>query len=410
MSNIFEKNETNANKSVAKVMQVTLAIFTVILILDYVNVFIITKSVMTTAYLVSAVILLLPTVLNHLVGASNKKLKYLYIILACLFIFLISSTLTFHVAVVYAYPIAIASMYFSSGLVVFSIILTILVTICGQILGYIFNFTPDLNFYNIHRLVIFGIIPRIFTTSAFASLLLLLTRRTNKLLKYQEKDMKRISNFDNDMLTAFASLVESRDKNTGGHIIRTRAYVKLIVNEMHNKNLYPKVINDEFIENIIKAAPLHDIGKIAIKDNVLQKEGKLTPEEFEEMKKHSIAGGDIIKENFSHIGNKAFRKTVYEVARFHHEKWNGRGYPDGLKGDEIPLCARIMTIADVFDAVSQKRCYREAMPIEECFDIIKNGSGVDFDPVIAEIFLSIKDEVINEKAIQDKIEENQKSI
>lgn len=402
MNNIFDKNEENANKSVAKIMFYTLAIFAGVVVLDYLNIFVIKKTVMTTVSLASGVLLLLPSVLNKVCGPDKKYLKYLYVIFASLFIFLISSTLTYHVVVVYAYPIAIASMYFSDRLVKISVGLTLFVTVAGQLLGYYLDLNSDLNFFNVKRLVLFGIIPRLFTTSAFAVLLHFLTKRTNKLLKYQEIDMKRISNFDNDMLTAFASLVESRDKNTGGHIIRTRAYVKLIVNELYERNLFPETINGTFIENITKAAPLHDIGKISIKDSVLQKEGKLTDEEFEEMKKHAAAGGKIIKENFSHIGNKTFRTTVYEVARYHHEKWNGRGYPDGKKGEDIPLCARIMTIADVFDAVSQKRVYRDAMPLEQCFEIISKGIGEDFDPVIAQVFLDIKDKVIEEKMKQDQ--------
>lgn len=104
-------------------------------------------------------------------------------------------------------------------------------------------------------------------------------------------------------------------------------------------------------------------------------------------------GGKIIQETFANFGNEEYLKMAYEVARHHHEKWNGKGYPDGLKRKEIPLCARIMAVADVFDAVSEKRCYRDAMPMDKCFEIIESGSGQDFDPLIAEIFIEISDEV-----------------
>ena len=111
------------------------------------------------------------------------------------------------------------------------------------------------------------------------------------------------------------------------------------------------------------------------------------------MKNHAANGGDIIRETFRNLGDEDFRKMAFEVARYHHEKWNGRGYPEGLKRKDIPLCARIMAVADVFDAVSEKRCYREAMPMDKCFEIIEQGSGQDFDPLIAEIFLDIRDRV-----------------
>ena len=121
---------------------------------------------------------------------------------------------------------------------------------------------------------------------------------------------------------------------------------------------------------------------------ILQKPGKLTSEEFDIMKTHAARGGKIIRETFGHLGDDEYEKMAYEVARHHHEKWNGRGYPDGLSQKEIPLSARIMAVADVFDAVSAKRCYRDALPLEECFRIIENGSGQDFDPVIAGCFLT----------------------
>lgn len=138
---------------------------------------------------------------------------------------------------------------------------------------------------------------------------------------------------------------------------------------------------------------MHDIGKISVPDVILQKPGKLTDEEYAIIKTHAANGGKIIEETFGHLTNKEYTKMAYEVARFHHEKWNGMGYPDGLKEEEIPLCARIMAVADVFDAISQKRCYREAMPLDKCFQIIAEGRGKDFDPVLVDIFLDIRDEV-----------------
>ncbi|MDO4487486.1 MAG: HD domain-containing protein [Eubacteriales bacterium] len=198
----------------------------------------------------------------------------------------------------------------------------------------------------------------------------------------------------NNMVAGFATMVESKDDNTGGHIKRTRAYVDLMVDKMRRDKRYSSIFNRDYMEDISNAAPLHDIGKIATPDSILQKPGKLTDEEFDIMKQHSAQGGEIILETFKNVYTPEFRKIAYEVARYHHEKFNGRGYPEGLKGDAIPLHARIMAIADVFDAISQKRCYREAMPIEECFAIIEKGIGTDFDPDIAQIFLDAKDEVI----------------
>ena len=163
---------------------------------------------------------------------------------------------------------------------------------------------------------------------------------------------------------------------------------------MRHDKRYQDIVNKDYLTNVSNAAPLHDIGKIATPDSILQKPGKLTDEEYAIMKEHAAVGGDIIQNTFHNLEDEEFKQIAYEVARFHHEKYNGKGYPEGLVGEQIPLHARIMAIADVFDAVSQKRCYRDAMPVEECFAIIEKGAGSDFDPVLAEIFLGAKEEIV----------------
>lgn len=205
--------------------------------------------------------------------------------------------------------------------------------------------------------------------------------------------LKELSRYHSEVVMGFANLIENRDDNTGGHIKRTSKYVELIAEELRKQGQYTEVLTKDYVDNLVKAAPMHDIGKISVPDSILQKPGKLTNEEFILMKLHAENGGKIIQKSFQHLGNEEFLEMAYQVARFHHEKWNGKGYPEGLKRKDIPLCARIMAVADVFDAVSEKRCYREAMPLEKCFEIIENGSGQDFDPVIVEAFLDIKSKV-----------------
>ena len=231
--------------------------------------------------------------------------------------------------------------------------------------------------------------PEVLLTALLPTLLLL-----GIYVDFENPSIQKLNIQHNEMLDGFAVMVESRDSNTGGHIRRTRAYVKLMLKKMRHDKRYRAILNREYMENVINAAPLHDIGKVSTPDSILQKPGKLTDEEFEIMKQHAAAGGDIILHSFRDISNGEFRQIAYEVARYHHEKYNGRGYPDGLKGEEIPLHSRVMAIADVFDAVSQKRCYRDAMPVEECFSIIEKGIGTDFDPNIARIFLDSADEVV----------------
>lgn len=212
-------------------------------------------------------------------------------------------------------------------------------------------------------------------------------------MNQEDPIMNEVSRYHSEMIMGFATLVENKDGSTGGHVKRTTAYVKLLAEELRSRGFYREILTYDYMKNMHLAAPMHDIGKIAVPDVVLQKPGKLTDEEFAIIKQHTVSGGKIVEETFGHLGDEEYAKMAYEVARYHHEKWNGRGYPEGLKEDEIPLCARIMAVADVFDAISEKRCYRDAMPMDKCFSIIKEGSGTDFDPVIADLFVEIRDKV-----------------
>ena len=213
-------------------------------------------------------------------------------------------------------------------------------------------------------------------------------------LLMEDPSYRRLEKHNYEMISGFSTLVENKDDSTGGHILRTKQYVEIILNQLQNEKKYRNIISRDFVKNMLNAAPMHDIGKISTPDVILQKPGKLTPEEYEIMKQHAPRGGEIIMETFSRLDNPEFLKTAYYVARYHHEKWNGNGYPEGLDGEKIPLCARIMAIADVFDAVSAKRCYRDAMPLDQCFQIIKKGRGTDFDPDLVDVFLDAKEEII----------------
>lgn len=212
-------------------------------------------------------------------------------------------------------------------------------------------------------------------------------------INIEDPVLRRMKNYNSEIVTSFATLVESRDSSTGSHVKRTKSYVKIILDEIKTNNLYSSIMTKDFEDKMMNAAPMHDIGKISIPDTILQKPGKLTDEEYSVMKKHSVLGGEIIQEIFKDMDDKEFLNIAYDVTRYHHEKWNGNGYPEGLVGKEIPFSARIMAIADVFDAISAKRCYRDAMPLDKCFAIIKEGKGVDFDPVLTDLFLNAREKV-----------------
>lgn len=205
---------------------------------------------------------------------------------------------------------------------------------------------------------------------------------------------RRIVKLQDHTIDSLANLVENRDIDTGDHIQRTSSYVNMLAIKAYEADVYPEVINWKFIELVTRVAPLHDIGKIVVPDSILKKPGKLTDEEYNLMKTHTTEGVRIIQDIFSMAEDKDYVKTAMDVAGCHHEFWDGRGYPKGLKGEEIPVSARIMAIADVFDALVSVRCYKKAMPVEDAFNIIKEDAGSHFDPVLVKIFLDNKDTVI----------------
>lgn len=213
----------------------------------------------------------------------------------------------------------------------------------------------------------------------------------NKVL--QEHNRKLIE-MQNNTIIGMANLIESRDGDTGEHVKNTSLYVGMLAKEAQKNRYCSNILTDEYIEMLIKAAPMHDIGKIIVPDAILQKPGKLTVEEFEQMKAHALEGGRIVQEVLGGIEEQEYVDIASEVASGHHEKWDGTGYPFGLKESDIPVSARIMAIADVFDALVSKRCYKEAMPADVAFSIIEKDAGTHFDPVLAKMFVRMKDEIL----------------
>ena len=219
-------------------------------------------------------------------------------------------------------------------------------------------------------------------------------KKYNENLKQRvEEKVKEISELQMETIYALAKLTESRDEVTGGHIERVQECCRLIAGQLGMYPKYKNMISAEFVDSVQKASSLHDIGKVGIRDSILLKTGKLTPEEVEEMKQHTLIGANTLKEVYQKYPANIFIKIGIEVARSHHEKWDGSGYPNGLAGDRIPLSARIMALADVYDALLSKRPYKEPYSNKEAHEIIVQGSGKHFDPLIVKTFLDIEKDI-----------------
>lgn len=217
-------------------------------------------------------------------------------------------------------------------------------------------------------------------------------REANRLLETKTEELIDIQSV---LIDSLATLAEYRDEGTGQHIKRTQNYVKALANELKKNPKYAGELTDQNIELIYLSVPLHDIGKVGLRDDILLKPGQLTAEEYEAMKLHTVFGHEVINLTVRKLRNNAFLNYADDLAFTHQERWDGTGYPRGLKGEEIPLIGRLMAVADVYDALITQRSYKEAMSHEEARRIIVEESGSHFDPDVVDAFIAVEDTIIN---------------
>ena len=222
---------------------------------------------------------------------------------------------------------------------------------------------------------------------------------TNKMLDSLESSQDEVKTTRDVAIVSLSALAESRDNETGAHILRTQEYVRALADHLAQFEQHKNLLTSNYIELLYKSAPLHDVGKVGIPDNILLKPGKLTDEEFEVMKGHPEIGAKALSMAEKQLGSNSFLQLAKEISLTHHEKWNGSGYPNGLKGQEIPLSGRLMALADVYDALISERVYKKAFSHEKAKSIILEGNGSHFDPEVVEAFLAIEQEFV---AIADK--------
>ena len=240
-----------------------------------------------------------------------------------------------------------------------------------------------------------------FITKPFSTPVLLNRIKTH--LEIDEKireQTTQLNRMRNSIVTVLADMVENRDKGTNGHIERTSKFIYILINEIKARGVYADEMYAWDVDKIISSARMHDLGKIIISDLIVNKPGKLTPEEYEIMKTHALEGERIIDEIIARTGEGEFLRNAKLFAGSHHERWDGKGYPRGLKENEIPLHGRIMAVIDAYDALVSERSYKKAFTHEEAMDIIMENSGVYYDPKIVEIFYDVKDQI---KAVKTEI-------
>jgi len=211
---------------------------------------------------------------------------------------------------------------------------------------------------------------------------------------YQAQTEKNVMALSDSIATSFAEMIECRDENTGGHVVRTSQYVELLGKQMITKGLFAEELDFSELQLMVRAAPLHDIGKIAISDSVLLKAGQLDDVEFSKMKRHSDIGASILEHMYQRMPAQRYLRYACLIAGSHHERFDGKGYPRGLAGEKIPLCGRIMAVADVYDALIDNRVYRKGMSHTQASNIIFNNTGSQFDPDVVDAFRVTQEQII----------------
>jgi putative two-component system response regulator len=210
---------------------------------------------------------------------------------------------------------------------------------------------------------------------------------------YQAETEQNATALSDNLATSFTEMIECRDENTGGHVVRTSKYVELLGNGMINRGLFPDELNHAELQLMARASPLHDIGKIAISDRVLLKIGRLDDTEFADMKRHAQIGETIVQRMYKRMPAQRYLHYGRLIAGSHHERYDGKGYPRGLAGDNIPLCGRIMAVADVYDALTENRVYRKGMGPIQASNIILENRGTQFDPAVVDTFKNVQDQI-----------------
>ena len=433
ITSLYVTAERNANAFNLKCLAVLCFLAVVTEVLNEIGIFNVPLYIMRPVSLFSFALLVTPILIYIISDRILKKkdsvlqrpsFKFIIIIFSFLGMALLNVTLSFHAVVLLPVLPLIAAQYRENKIVfICTIIATVLMVPIG-VYGAFFFGAMDRNlmkgliadaesatFENrlaiatperMMDLFIHYVIPRIFGVVSVVMLTSGIIKRNGRMLEEQavlsdelQDDIERINQMQSHVIDSLANLIETRDEGTGEHVARTKEYVKMLACEMKKDEKYKDILTDEYIEMIYGAAPLHDIGKIAVSDNILLKPGKLTDEEFNEMKKHTLKGGNMVSTTFAALNDIKFLKVAEEIAVSHHEKWDGTGYPQGLSGENIPLSARIMAVADVFDALTSVRVYKRAIAPEKALDIMMAESGAHFDPSIMKVVESIRDKLIS---------------
>ena len=365
----FEKDSDRRIAAICRVM--TVLIFLVVL-LNILHIFKISTALYPTL-IVSAVILLTPTLFYDILGLRTKVIRYLVLTLLVFMSGLMYSILSYHVIIMLIFPVVVSCLYCERANVIYTTVLSVPVMVVSHLFAFMLKIVPDEPLVTLQGILLYGIIPRVIELVAISVICISITGKFQRLIAALVKKNNELYEEQQVMVCSLSELVESQSHETGRHVKRVAAYTEILCRAMG--------LSEEETWKISVASMMHDVGKICVPREILHKPGKLTEDEFAEIKKHVDFGYKLLENSPGEI-----MQLAAGIAWQHHERYDGKGYQNRLEGEQINLYARCVAVADVFDALVSKRCYKKAWTPQQAREEIINQAGHQFDPQITKLF------------------------
>lgn len=384
-NNLILDFEKDSDLRISGICRAITGLILIVIMLNVFNVFNISSALYPTL-IAASVILMTPTLFFEILNMHSKKIRYMVLTLLVIMSGLMYSILSYHVIIMLVLPVVVSCLYCERANVIYTTVLSIPVMIISHLIAYSLKIVPDEPLVTLRGVLIYGIIPRVIELVAISFICISITGKLQRLITALVKKNNQLYEEQQIIVGSLSELVETQSHETGQHVKRVAAYTEILCRAMG--------LSEEETWKISVASMMHDVGKICVPREILHKPGKLTEEEFSEIKKHVDYGHKLLENSSGEI-----MRLAANIAWQHHERYDGKGYQNELSGEKINIYARAVAVADVFDALVSKRCYKKSWTPTQAREEILNQSGEQFDPQITKLFDEHFDEFL--KVMED---------
>ena len=384
-NNLILDFEKDSDRRISGICRAITGLILIVILLNVIHVFKISSALYPTL-IVAAVILMTPTLFFEILKKRSKKIRYMVLTLLVMMSGLMYSILSYHVIIMLVLPVVVSCLYCERANVIYTTVLSVPVMIISHLIAYSLKIVPDEPLVTLRGVLIYGILPRVIELIAISLICIGITGKLQRLITALVKKNNELYEEQQIIVGSLSELVETQSHETGQHVKRVAAYTEILCRAMG--------LSEEETWKISVASMMHDVGKICVPREILHKPGKLTEEEFSEIKKHVDYGHKLLENSSGEV-----MRLAANIAWQHHERYDGKGYENELSGENINIYARAVAVADVFDALVSKRCYKKSWTPTQAREEILNQSGRQFDPQITKLFDEHFDEFL--KVMED---------